>query len=74
MRLMGHHKSVSLQPSPSKVIENVHKETIKFLNDNNIFYKYQSGFRSKDSTDIFLPFLKDNILKGFDREFILPRS
>ena len=50
-----------------KVTEKVvHKQTTKFLNDNSIFYKYQSGFRSNHSTDLFLSFLDDKILKGFD--------
>ena len=31
----------------------------------NIFYKYQSGFRNNHSTDLFLSFLNDKILKGF---------
>ena len=43
------------QRSLKKVI---HEQTNKFLNDNNIFYKYQSGFRSNHSTDLFLSFLK----------------
>ena len=51
----------------SKVIEEVvHEQTTKFLNDNNIFYKHQSGFRDNHSTDLFLPFLNHKILKGFD--------
>ena len=39
---------------------------LNFLNDNNIFYKYRSGFRNNHSTDVFLSFLNDKILKGFD--------
>ena len=61
------YRTVSLLRILSKVIENVVQEqTTKFLNDNNIFYKYQSGFRSNHSTDLFLPFLNDKILKGFE--------
>ena len=57
---------ISLLSILSKVIEQVvHKQTTKFLNDNNIFYKYQSGFRNNHSTDLFLSFLNDKILKGF---------
>ena len=49
-----------------KVIEKVVcEQTTKFLNDN-IFYKYQSGFRNNHSTDLFLSFLNDKILKAFD--------
>ena len=51
----------------SKVIGKViHEQTTKFLNNNNIFYTYQSGFRSNHSTHLFLSFLKDKILKGFN--------
>ena len=54
-------------PILSKFIERVvHEQTTKFLNDSNIFDKYQSGFRSNHSTDVFLSFLNDKILKGFD--------
>ena len=57
---------ISLLPILLKVIEKVVQEqTTKFLN-NNIFYKYQSGFRNNHSTDLFLSFLNDKILKGFD--------
>ena len=60
-------KTVSLLPILSKLIEKVvHEQTTNFLNDNNIFYKYESGFRNNHSTDLFLSFLNDKILKGFD--------
>ena len=45
----------------------VHEQTTKFLNDNNIFCKYRSDFRNNHSTDLFLPFPNDKILKGFDK-------
>ena len=45
----------------------VHEQTTKFLNDNNIFCKYRSDFRNNHSTDLFLSFLNDKILKGFDK-------
>ena len=37
-----------------------------YLNENNILYKYQSGFRTKHSTDTCLSLLNDNILTGID--------
>ena len=41
--------------------------TNNFLNDNNIFFfKCQSGFRTNHSADLFLSFLNNKILKGFD--------
>ena len=64
---VSNYRPISLLPILSKVIEKVvHEQTTKFLNDNNIFYKYQSGFRNNHSTDLFLSFLNDKILKGFD--------
>ena len=39
---------------------------VLFLSKNEILYNYQSGFRKKHSTDSFLTFLYDKILKGFD--------
>ena len=44
----------------------VHDQTNKFLTQNNILYKFQSGFRSNHSTGSCLSFLNDKILKGFD--------
>ena len=61
------YRPISLLPIISKVIEKaVHERTTKFLNDNNIFYKYQSCFRNNHSTDLFPSFLNDKILGGFD--------
>ena len=50
----SNYRPISLLPILSKVIEKVvHEETIKFLNDNNIFYNYQSDFRSNHSTKTY---------------------
>ena len=60
---VSNYQPISLLPILSKVIEKiVHKQTTKFLNNNNIFYKYQSGFKSNHSTDLFLSFPNDRIL------------
>ena len=38
-------RPISLPPIVSKVFEKViHDQTMEYLTDNNIFYKYQSGF------------------------------
>ena len=64
---VSNYRHISLLPILSKLIEKVvHQETTNFFYDNNIFYKYQSGFRSNHSTDLFLSFLTDKIMKGFD--------
>ena len=63
------YRLISLLQILLKVIEKIfQKQTTTFLNDNNIFYKYQSVFRNKHSTDLFLSFFNDKILKGFDKE------
>ena len=64
---VSNYRPISLLPIFSKVTEKVvHEQPTKCLNNNNIFYKYQSGFRNNHSTDLFLSFLNDKILKGFD--------
>ena len=55
----------------SKVIERiVYNAVDNFLLQNNILYNYQSGFRKNHLTDFCLSFLKDKILKGFDKGLI----
>ena len=61
------YRPISLLPLISKLIEKViHDQTQKFLLENNILYKYQSGFRGNHSTDSCLSYLNDKILEGFD--------
>ena len=61
------YRPISLLPIISKVIERVvHDQTKGFLTNNNILYKFQSGFRGNHSTNECLSYLNDKILKGFD--------
>ena len=61
------YRSISLLPLISKVIEKVvHNQTQTFLDENNILYNSQSGFRKKYSTDSCLALLTDKVAKGFD--------
>ena len=63
----SNYRPISLLPLISKVIEKlIHEQTSTFLSKNEILYNYQSGFRKNHSTDSFLTFLYDKILKGFD--------
>ena len=56
----------------SKIFEKiVHIQTQSFLDENNILYKFQSGFRQNYSTDTSLSYLNDKILRGFDEGMIL---
>ena len=41
-------------------------QTQDYLNENNILYKYQSGFRTKHSTDTCLSLLNEKIFTGID--------
>ena len=60
-------RPVSLLPLISQIFEKiVHDQMIDYLAQYNILYKYQSGFRTKHSTDLCLSYLNDKILKGFD--------
>ena len=62
------YRPISLLPLISKVIEKVvHDQTKKYLDDHEIIFNYQSGFRENHSTDFVLSFLNDKILKGFDK-------
>ena len=58
---------ISLLPLISKIFEKiVHDQIIDYLAQYIILYKYQSGFKTKHSTDLCLSYLNDKILKGFD--------
>ena len=60
-------RPISLLPIVSRIFEKViHNQTMEYLMDNNIIYKYQSGFRKNHSTDTSLSYLTDKILTGFD--------
>ena len=51
----------------SKIFENiVFKYLIEFLNDNNILYEYQFGFRKHHSTSHALIALVDRVTKSID--------
>ena len=60
-------RPISLLPLISKIIEQIiHNQTMNLLSDNNVIYKYQSGFRKFHSTDTCLSYLHDKITKGLD--------
>ena len=60
-------RPISLLPIVSKIIEKIiHDQTMEYLTDNKILYRYQSGFRKNHSTDTCLSYLTDKIRTGFD--------
>ena len=62
------YRPISLLPLLSKLFEKViHIQTENFLNSNDILYTYQSGFRSRHSTESCLTHLVDRFLEGCDR-------
>ena len=61
------YRPISLLPLISKIIEKIiHDQTQIFLDENNILYKYQSGFRKSFSTDSCLSYLYNKIATGFE--------
>ena len=63
----SNYRPILFLPLLSKIFEKiVHDQMIDYLAQYNILYKYQSGFRTKHSTDLCLSYLNDKILKGFD--------
>ena len=44
----------------------VHDQTQRFLDKNNIIYRYQSGFRKFFSTDSCMFYLSNKIASGFE--------
>ena len=68
---LSNYKPISLLPFIFKIIGNlIHEQTSSFLSNNGILYNYQSGFRKNHSTDSYLTFLHDKILKGFDKSLM----
>ena len=62
------YRPISLLPVVSKMFERlVHYQTQDYLDEHGILYKYQSGFRTKHSTDTCLTLLNNTILNGIDR-------
>ena len=62
------YRPISLLPLISKIIERViHDQTQKYLDKNDILYKYQSGFRANHSTNSCLSFLTNKVQNGFEK-------
>ena len=62
------YRPISLLPLISKIIEKViHDQTQKYLDENNILYTYQSGFRSNHSTNSCLSYLTNKVQQGFEK-------
>ena len=60
-------RPIFLLPIISKIAEQIiHDQTMNFLSDSNVLYKFQSVFWKFHSKDNFLSYFHDKITKGFD--------
>ena len=58
---------ISVLLNVSKIIEKImHGQTMNYLTENSILYRYQSGFHKNHSTNTFTAYLTDKILTSFD--------
>ena len=61
------YRPISLLPLLSKIIEKVvHDQTLRFLQKNDIIYRYQSDFRKFFSSDSCPSYLNNKIGTGFE--------
>jgi uncharacterized surface protein with fasciclin (FAS1) repeats len=67
--LYSNYRPISLLPSISKIMEKViHKRLYHFMNNHNLLYDGQYGFRPKFSTINAITDLTANILKSLDNK------
>ena len=67
--LPGNYRPISLLPAISKVFEKVvYKQVYSYLNDNNILYKHQYGFRQSHSTELAAMEVSTKIFENLDNK------
>ena len=65
--IFSNYRPVSLLCSLSKVIEKImYNRVISFLNENDVLFKYQFGFRKSHSTYLALTVLMDKLIKSLE--------
>ena len=65
---VNNYRSISLISNISKIIEKlIHRRLNSFLEQNNIFYPSQFGFRDRHSTSHALIEITDKIMKAYDQ-------
>ena len=65
--LISNYRPVSVSPLFSKILgKNVYNRLMGFINQNQILYKYQFGFRGKHSTNLALTILADKIMSALE--------
>ena len=66
-QLIHNYRPISVLPFFSKIFEKiVYKYVVDFLDDNNIFYQYQFGFRKHHSTSHAIITLVERVTKALD--------
>ena len=66
-QLIHNYRPISVLPFFSKIFEKiVYKYVVDFLDDNNIFYQYQFGFRKHHSTNHAIITLVERVTKALD--------
>ena len=69
VKCMTDLRPISILPILSKILEKiVHKQLFEFVNENNILYENQSGFRKGHSTITALTRVVDDIAKSADKK------
>ena len=64
---LGNYRPVSILSTLSKILERaVYIQLEIYLKENDLFYKFQSGFRTSFSTDTCLTYSTDYIRHGID--------
>ena len=64
---VSNYRPISVIPIIMKVFERtIHNQLSSYLNQTNLLYAYQSGFRSKFSTETALIDVTEYIINGFD--------
>ena len=65
--LFSNYRPVSVLPAFSKIFERLmYNRLLKFINDNNVLYKYQFGFREGHSPNLALMLLVDKISRALE--------
>ena len=67
-QIISNYRPISLLPICGKILEKiVFDQVYKFLNDNNLLSKHQSGFRPGDSTIYQLLSITSSIYENFEK-------
>ena len=71
--LFSNYRPVSVLPAISKIFERLlYSRLLQFINDNNVLYKFQFGFREGHSPNLALILLVDKISRALEEgEYVL---